>query len=309
MTLAYLSTGETTFAAKAAEAGESTRAGMDVRLIELSADAGAGMGAWQNLHGFETPRALANHLRAAAATYCGTAALAFLVKLVKERAENAVNLEATLTALKNAFLKKHVTRDMDGQVSSVGTRFAILAAAGELSTDYGVLPWPRGEAIRAAGACFQKWITARGSVGAGEDVRGVEQVRASIATHGSLRFEPYQPPPACPPDDNRPDFVPSPEKIPNRLGFKQRVGGLGGESEWRYLFHADAWKNEVCKGLDHQQVARALLKLGFLEHDDGRLTVSRQLGQHGSVRAYAVKGSILGYMATTDGRTDDGTDD
>jgi uncharacterized protein (DUF927 family) len=283
-TLAYLSTGETTFAARAAEAGERTRAGMDVRLIELSADAGAGMGVWQKLHDFKTAAALAEHLRVAATAYCGTAAPAFLSKLAHDRAEDQGALQDALSALKNIFLKKHVPTDADGQVRSVAARFSILAAAGELATVYGILPWNKGEALRATEACFKKWLVARGGVCAGEDIRAVEQVRSAISAHGGARFEVISENADA---DNAAVEMP-PERIANRMGFKRWNG-----TEWEYLVLPDAWKNEVCAGLDPRRVARVLIERDLLRCEQGRLTIVRRLGKYGNVRGYAVRGAIL----------------
>ena len=47
----FLSTGEITLGAKMGEVGKRSTAGLDVRLVNLSADAGAGMGVFQVLHG------------------------------------------------------------------------------------------------------------------------------------------------------------------------------------------------------------------------------------------------------------------
>jgi putative DNA primase/helicase len=45
-------------------------------MIGLSADAGAELGVFQELHGFPSAAALAEHLRAAASKCCGTAGAA-----------------------------------------------------------------------------------------------------------------------------------------------------------------------------------------------------------------------------------------
>ena len=41
-------------------------------------------------------------------------------------------------------------------------RFALIAAGGELATQYGVTGWPPGEAGQAATRCFQAWLEQRG---------------------------------------------------------------------------------------------------------------------------------------------------
>jgi hypothetical protein len=59
----------------------------------------------------------------------------------------------------------HLPKGADGQVSRVARRFGLVAAAGELATGLGVLPWPEGEAERAAARCFGDWLRARGGAG------------------------------------------------------------------------------------------------------------------------------------------------
>ena len=158
----FLSTGEITLAQKMGEAGKRAMAGLDVRLANLPADAGAGMGIFQNLHGRPSAAALADELRGAARAHHGTAARAFLAKLAYDRAKDGATLRATLDELRASFLTKHVPADATGQVRSVAGRFALIGAAGELARDYGVLPWPASEAMRAAGACFMAWLAERG---------------------------------------------------------------------------------------------------------------------------------------------------
>ena len=77
----------------------------------------------------------------------------------------------------------------DGQVGRVAARFALVAAAGELATALGILPWPEGEASAAAARCFNDWLAARGDSGPEEIASGIRQVRAFLELHGSSRFE------------------------------------------------------------------------------------------------------------------------
>ena len=81
--LLFLSTGETGLAAKMQEGGRRARAGQEVRVVEIPADAGAGRGLFENLHGFASGDALARHLRLAAEQHKGHAARAFLDEITK----------------------------------------------------------------------------------------------------------------------------------------------------------------------------------------------------------------------------------
>jgi putative DNA primase/helicase len=70
----FLSTGEVPLSVKMGESGAATRAGQEVRLANIPADAGAGLGVFQKLHGKADGTALAVHLREAGRSYYGTAA-------------------------------------------------------------------------------------------------------------------------------------------------------------------------------------------------------------------------------------------
>lgn len=285
----FLSTGELTLAAKMGEAGKQVKSGLDVRLVSLPADAGAGLGVFQALHGKESAKDVADHLRDAARTWYGTAARAFLTHLAADRAEDAHRLRASLDGLRQAFLGRHCPAAADGQVRSVATRFALIGAAGELACNYGILPWPEREALRAAGACFEAWLAERGGIGAGEDRAAIEQVRGFIETHGASRFERI--------DDHD---AASDERIVNRAGFRRKASGT-----WEYLILPDAWRTQVCAGLDAKRAARSLAAAGYLKPDSkGKHSRTVRVAGYGAMRLYVLGGLILGVDPAED--TDDG---
>ena len=184
--LVFLSTGEVGLGEKIAESGKKAKAGQAVRLIEIPADAGAGHKLFESLHGFDGGDALARHLRLASERHRGHAGAILLERITG-------NLPALADALreeKAEWLGRHLPAGADGQVSRVAARFALAAAAGQLATDLGLLPWPDGEAASAATVCFRAWLDRRGGVGAAEDEAGLSQVRAFIEAHGMSRFAP-----------------------------------------------------------------------------------------------------------------------
>src|SRR5689334_12463432 len=92
-----------------------------------------------------------------------TAAIrAFLDRLVHERAADPDGLRARIDRLLDNFKAEWIPAKANGQVLSVGARFALLHAAAELARSWGVLPWPEREAMRAIGACFSTWLDERG---------------------------------------------------------------------------------------------------------------------------------------------------
>ncbi|MBB2170436.1 DUF927 domain-containing protein [Gluconacetobacter aggeris] len=287
----FLSTGEVTLAAKMGEAGKRAMAGQEVRLVNIPADAGAGMGAFEQLHGMRSAGALADHLRVASRTFYGEASRHFLDALVRDRAADPKALEAVIRAIRSRFEESYVPAgNVDGQVRSVAARFALIAAAGELATDYGVLPWERGEALKAAGACFQAWLGERGSVGASEDVKAVEQVRAFIEQHGESRFTNLERLASLAADLG----AIADSKTINRAGFKRKVETPDGD-RWEYLILPVMWKTEICKGLDAANVAKVVRDAGYLvPGNDGKSAQSIRIPGEGRLRLYVVTSKIMG---------------
>ena len=286
----FLSTGEVTLEDKLREINQRPMAGQQVRLINVPADAGNGHGLYEKLHDKEDGAALSRHLAAACKLYYGTAARAFLKRLVDERSENPEQLNDVINATRKRFESEHVPAQADGQVRSVASRFALAAAGGELACAYGVVPWERGNALWAAGVCFRAWLAERGSTGAGEDSQAVKQVRAFLEAHGSSRFE-------CLERDSQTDTltpVQENQRIINRVGFRRRVS-TNGETVWHYLILPEMWKDEVCKGLNPTRAAQALRNAGFLIPGDGKnLTCRESLPDIGRARVYVIAGSIIG---------------
>jgi len=291
----FLSTGEVPLATKMQEKGTKPMAGQDIRLVSLPANAGGKHGVFQELHGHKSAVAFATHLREASRTYYGTPARAFLSELTRALATDADGLTAFLADQRDAFEKANVPKGADGQVSSVARRFALIAAAGELGIAFGVLPWPKGEAICAAQASFKAWLNARGNAGAGEDTAALAAVRRFIEMHDESRFTTILPPGAVSPFPDRGEKVLGMEVAGgrgtiNRVGFRRKDA----KGDWEYLILPESWKDEVCKGLDHVRAANVLKDVGHLTPGDGHhLTPKVLISGYGRKRYYLINSSIL----------------
>ena len=182
----FLSTGEIGIADKVAEDGRGRKitAGQQVRVIDIPADARAGLGLFENLHGFENADSFSQHLRQAASEHYGTASRAFVAEVAAEIDE----VRRAVVGFIDEFIKQYCPPGADGQVSRVVRRFALVAAAGELATAFGIVPWESGNAIEAVGTCFGSWLEARGGIEPAEVTAGIAQVRLFIEMHGESRF-------------------------------------------------------------------------------------------------------------------------
>lgn len=271
----FLSSGELSLADKIAEDGRGRRtaAGQEVRIVDIPADAGAGMGIFEDLHGFETGDAFARHLCKASTEYYGEASERYLDRLTED-------VDAIAPAIKynqDVFLEKYCPPGADGQVSRVAARFGLVAAGGEMATGFGILPWKKGDATEAAVRCFRDWLDSRGGVHSAEEREAIAAVREFISIHGGCRFESLG--------------VAFDAKIQNRAGYRRDTG----EGDTEFFVLRDVWRKEVCCGLDSSMVAKTLQKRGLLISDnDGRLAKKIRLpGIKSQVRCYGVSSSIL----------------
>lgn len=270
----FLSTGEGTLADKAREDGRSKiKAGQAVRIVDIPADAGVGLGLFEELHGHENGHLFSRAIRDAARSCYGTPLRVFLETITIQLDE----ITKTATVFMRDFVGESCPAHADGQVKRVCQRFALVAAAGEIATATGILPWPDGEATAAAKRCFQDWLAQRGGVGAGEIQAGIEQVRAFFAAHGSSRFELW---------DSKDDNA----KIVNRAGFK-KLDELG---RWEFFVFPEVFKNEVAAGFNAKLLVADLRGRGWLTPGtDGKSAASMRLPGIGKTRVYHFTSQVM----------------
>jgi uncharacterized protein (DUF927 family) len=272
--LLFLSTGELGLAARLAEGGRRAMAGQSVRVVELPADAGAGHGIFDELHGFGGGADLAEHLRQATDRQCGHAGRLYLERLTGSLEE----CRELIRAARHRFIVEQCPAGADGQAQRVCGRFALVAAAGELGIKFGVLPWPPGEAEAAAVRCFSDWLMQRGGTAPAEIVAGLRQVQLFLEQHGSSRFEP-----AWAEGDSHPG------RTINRAGFR-RADDSGA---WRYYVLPESWAAEVCKGFDPMLLARAMIEGGWMEPGEGKNLAKRvRVPMAGNPRLYCIAPSF-----------------
>lgn len=270
----FLSCGEVGLGDLIAEAGGRNRAGMEVRVTDIPADAGTGLGLFDAVPPETKPGAIADALRAAAAEYHGTAFTAFLRALTGDMARSRAFLAQGTQALADEL----AAGDVAGQVRRVARRFGLIGAAGELATAHGITGWPRGEAEAAARRCFVDWLAARGGSGESEPRAMVAQVQSFIGLHGDGRFT----------DMNRVGDDRAPRTLV-RAGW--RTDESGGDEYWVL---PEVWRNEVCKGFDPVAVAKVLAERNLLKPESpGKFTRRERLKNGERVRVYRLLPGLL----------------
>jgi putative DNA primase/helicase len=297
----YLSSGEISLAQHIASAGKTIHAGQLTRMADIPADAGAGLGVFENLHGIEGGDTFSKTITRLAAKHHGSAGVAFIQHVIDTQDGIAQRTKEAIDAIASAWIPEASS----GQVHRVGGRFALVAAAGELATTAGLTGWPEGEATQAAKSCFDAWLSARGGNGNAEEYSILAQVRSFIQLHGAGRFTWWH----RAGDDHAPNTL-------SRAGYRRMVTPEGkaikanadhqreygerindGDAEQtsvEYFIFPEVFDTEVCKGFDPLAVKRLLRDKGHLETESGgRLDRRETLPGTGKARVIKIKASIL----------------
>lgn len=299
--LLFLSAGELGLADHMAEGMKRARTGQEVRMADIPADAGRGMGAFENLHSREGGADFARHLTGQAGSVYGATGRAWLQWLT----ENADGLKARIRQAADKLAAQIVPEAAGGQVERVGARFALVGAAGELATAAGLTGWPAGESEQAARECFNAWLAARGGIGNGEVSAMLRQVRRFLEAHGEGRFTWWH----RAADDHN-------SKTLHRAGLRRMLNDrgepiktnhdhatdygdrmpatLGENVSVEYFVLSEVFKSELCQGFDPQAVARVLLEHECLTvKEPGRYSVKERLPGLGSARCYRIAPRIF----------------
>lgn len=299
--LLFLSAGEISLSQHMAEGGKRSKAGQELRMADIPADAGQGLGLFNELHSLPSGAALSLHLSKACEAYHGTAGRAWLQWLV----ENVGSLRDWCREGVERHAAAWVPEAASGQVQRVGRRFALLAVAGELAAAAGVTGWPQGEAERGVRACFNAWLASRGGIGDAEENSMLRQVQRLLEERGASSFAWVH--------RVGDDRAPNPT---DRWGFRRLVDSngkaitpaSGGNDEYsracdvldsegtevEYFVLPEAFRGKLCEGFDPVTVARLLVKRGHLMPEPGgRLDRKEYIKGHGPARVYRIKASIL----------------
>ncbi|MBK5937698.1 hypothetical protein CCR96_00060 [Halochromatium roseum] len=251
--LLFLSSGEIGLSEHMASANKRTRAGQEVRMAEIPADAGAGHGCFEHLHAEPDGAAFALRLTDAAATYYGAPFVAYIEALIAQRAE----LPALIKQHRDSFTAAALADipNLPGQVRRVAARFGLVAVGGELATAAGLTGWPAGAARDAALVCFRAWLDARGGAIPAEERELIAQVRHWFEQHSNrLRWKNRAL------DDHAPE-------VPRQAGYKDDPADCAGGLIY-YVFR-ETFAREIVEGHNPNDAARLLIRRGILQPGDG----------------------------------------
>jgi len=269
-----------------------------VRMVDLTADAGAGLGIFEVLHDCESTgaAAFADAIKADAVKHYGAPGIHFLETLTNDAEAIGERVKRAVETLAGEW----AYGASSGQVSRIARRFALVAVAGELATEFGLTGWQANEATLCTKVVFDSWIESRGGTGNGERSRMLAQVRGFFEAHGAARFTWW----------NRALDAHAPNTM-HRAGFRRMVDDQGkpltepvgelskdafesGHTEFYVL--PGVFREEVCKGYDYKAVCRLLIELGHLMPDaKGRFDRRERLPGIGPTSCYRVRSSIFDH--------------
>jgi putative DNA primase/helicase len=298
--LLFLSAGEVGLAQHVAEGGNRVRAGQEVRMVDIPADAGAGYGAFERLHGIDSPAGFSEGITKACSRVHGTAAPAFIAHLI----EHQGSIAQALRQLQND-IAQFIPEPSAGQVHRVGRRFALVAAAGELAAQAGITGWSAGEATQAARKCFEAWLLARGGLGNAEEYQVMTCLHRYFQQNAEGHFKWMH----RVLDDRAPDkgilsgyrrFVEESGKAIHsnteyQRAFGERMSEVDAQhTQTEFIVYPEIFKSVICKDFDHKTGLRLLREKGILDAEsDTRFTKKVKLPGIGEKRMLVIKSSIL----------------
>ena len=124
--LLFLSSGEAGLAEHMAIANRKPKAGMEVRLLDIPADAGKGLGLFDTLHDYASGAAFSKAITEAALKHYGAPALAFISKAV----EHLDKLPGMVKEAQRGFIARNLQDDAGGQAHRAALRFALVGRCG-----------------------------------------------------------------------------------------------------------------------------------------------------------------------------------
>lgn len=288
----FLSSGEAGLSEHMAEGKKKSKAGQEIRLLDIPADAGAGYGMFENLHSYANGAAFSKALTEAACRHYGTAAQPYIAKLV----EHHDKVTEWVKKAQREFTHAHVEEDAGGQVHRAALRFALIGAAGELATRWEITGWQSDEAMQAAVTCYKAWLAQRGGAGNLEALNMLAQVRRFFEAHGEARFTDWDRPVS--------NTGSHPPRTIQRAGYRKhndaadREGnpifledkvGSARATHTEYYVLPETFKQEVCAGFDYRAVCKLLVRHGCLMTEGKGYTRKERLpGGEGTAHCFRI---------------------
>ncbi len=276
--LTCISSGEIKISEHMQSAGKKAKAGQEIRMLDVpmtpSMQNGFDIFAGDPKEGATT----ADQIQAGARKFYGQAARTFIEALVTRREELLPGVQESI--------KRFCTEVQieSNQVARVVKKFALIAAAGELAIDLGILPFEKEICFRAVQTCFQDWLTGWGS-GDREVSSALEQIKDFINMHGESRFVEIR-------GKERTDRR---ENVQNKVGYRGISSTVDASARVLSWWITTTGFKEIAKGHDPRTTINALQTSGFLmPQSNGPTQQRRDPLTNQNQRFYILKADIAG---------------
>lgn len=274
--LLFLSNGEISLSSHMLEAGKKSKAGQEVRMVDIPADAGKERGIFETLHSFADGAVFSEQLKMNCEKHHGVAGEAWLEQLV--RADHLA-LHTKIQNIQHTFLNS-LPEAAHGQLKRVAQRFALVAAAGELASEYGITGWEQGVAIDAAKKCFKSWLDAReAGTGSHEMQNTLDQVQHFFQKNAA-RFDTFE----------------STGRYLNGITPQNCIGYSANNGDF-YVF-PKTFTDEMCKGIGSpKDVIKIITNKGWLLIDEKNIKPYKSVWvstQEKMMRLYHFSSNVMG---------------
>lgn len=268
--LLFLSTGEVSMTDYLRQAKIPAKGGMEARMPSIPADAGKGYGAFENIHGYDTPKSFVDALETSIRQHQGTALDEYLARLVEAR--TAEGFDKELRERVHAISSSLSQQFNDTAIGRVADRFALVQVGLEQAHSFGLLPFPIEQCGWAVKQMFDAWVNVRGGDGSIEIKEACNKIKHLFESnqHGDRIFEIGTTNPV----------------VRNLLAYK--VYDVLTQT-LEYLVPVPVFNKELADGVDRSQLIAKLQELGCLKLsvEDDRNTVKRTiLGKRRSFFAF-----------------------
>jgi putative DNA primase/helicase len=244
--VSLLSTGELRVVDHMVASGRQFMAGHGVRLIDVASE-NRRHGAFDDLHEAADASELTMRLQEALSAFYGTLGPAFVEKLIDEGEKVNLAWSQSLSDFKREADARYAP-EAEGQIQRVIDRLALIAAAGELASGYGLTGWPNGAATEAALELLGRWLADRAVEGGSQTAwPAAMRIAEYLSTNG----------------DKVVDLQPGTDLVEANEYAQVWADG-------RQIYMTAALWKEIHLGHDPQQEAKTLLDAGILISGEGK---------------------------------------
>jgi putative DNA primase/helicase len=244
---------------------------------------------WNELHDYADGRAFTDGIKAAASKFYGVAGRAFVPGVIGM----AADLPERVKQFEQAFFARFVPADAGGQVKRVAACFALIAAAGELGREFGVLPWMENEAFDAAGLLFGEWLALRPTTGNLEEAQILAHVRALLEKSWASKFVDWER--TINSDSDKAPDLSRMAAVHESFGFrKPDPAWTPANPQWLFYVTRSRFAEEFATkaGFKPKRVAAVLKSAGMLKSDPDCATLKETL-PNGDPRSYCILGRAI----------------